>query len=124
MGGDCITTHLINSSIVGVNMSEAAIKLALGENYELVPYRNSGKTVCVRFIPSALGTVKGITGLERANNMTGILRTEIWCKIGEKYGEANSNSGRFGFVLAEGASREEALENCESAMKEINIMLE
>lgn len=124
MGGDSITTYLINNSIIGVNMSEAAIKLSLGEKFELGDYANSGKTVCVRFIPSASGTVKEILGLEKASRMAGIIRTEIWCKVGEKCDEANSNAERFGFVLAEGACREEALRNCESAIKEIKIILE
>ena len=33
IGGDCIITYLINNSIVGVNMSEIAIKLSLGEKF-------------------------------------------------------------------------------------------
>ena len=124
MGGDCISTYLINNSIVGTNMSEAAIRLSLGEKIELGAYANSGKTVCVRFIPSTSGIVTEITGLEKASSMPGIIRTEIWCKVGEFYGKANSNSERFGFVLAEGASREETLKKCDNAIKVIEIKQE
>lgn len=124
MGGDCITTYLINNSIDGINMSEMAIRLALGESPTIPEYRNRDHAVAVRFIPSCKGVVKEIRYADEATMVKDVLRVEIWAKVGEVYEEASSNSQRFGFVIAKGKTKEEALATCQKAIDYIQIIME
>ena len=124
MGGDYISTHLVDNSVVGVNMSEIAIRLALGEEPVLPEYKNSDDIVAVKFIPAKEGTVKEITGIEKVLSSESVVKAEAWCEIGKHYKAAVSNSERFGYVIAKGKTREEAFENCEKAVREISIVIE
>lgn len=48
------------NSIEGINMTEAVIKLALGEKIDITNYGNSGKSVAIKFMPASSGKIKSI----------------------------------------------------------------
>lgn len=123
-GGGCITSYLIETSVVGVNMIETGIRLSLGEKIDLPDYKNSGICSAVRFIQSKDGIVKSITGASSAAGLDFVVDVRLICKVGNKYSKKTDNSSRFGYVVCKGATNQEALDNCEKAIKLINIEME
>ncbi len=123
-GGDCITSYLIDTSMVGVNMIELGIKLSLGEKIILPDYKNSGICSAVRFIPSKKGIVKSINGVSDVAGLDNVIDVRLTCKIGKKYSKKTDNTARFGYVVCKGKSNQEALDNCEKAISLINIEMD
>lgn len=124
MGGDCITTYLVNTSVSGVNMAESAIKLSLGEKLDLNKYKNSGICSAIKFIPAKKGTIISINGTSKAASLDNIICLKIIGKIGMNYDEAKNNSARFGYVVCKGKTTLEALSECQKAIDLINIEME
>lgn len=123
LGAEWITSHLIRNSVVGIDMVEAMIRLALGEELEGWDYRGSGEFVASRFMPSREGVFLGLRGMDAAAGSKGVIHVECHGFPGERYGNAVDNSGRFASVVARGASREEALANCERALGMIEVQM-
>lgn len=121
MGGDCITTHLINNSIEGINMTEAVIKLALGEKVDITNYGNSGKSVAIKFMPASSGKIKSIDGVDNAKKVEGVIHVEIIAKIGQEYSSAKDDTARFAYIVACGNSKKNSLEICDKAISNIKI---
>lgn len=124
LGGDWITSYLIDTSLSGICMTQAAIEMAMGEKIEIKEYHNSDTAVAVRFIPAQEGTVKDIRGIEQAKAIDGIIKVEVTAVPGKRYVQATDDSERFGYVIAKGCTTEEALANCNSAMNAISILME
>ncbi len=123
LGGDWITSYLIETSIKGINMIEAAIHLALGEPLDMIDYRNSGEAAAVLFLPSQTGRVIAIRGIEEAKRSKGIIRLEILAEIGKTYSEAIDDTERFGYIIAKGQTKNDALICCEDAIKKLSITM-
>ena len=124
LGGDCITSYLIDESVIGINMTEATIKLCLGIKPDVTQFSNSGVCSAVRFIPAKEGTLKGITGEKEAEALMGVKKICITGKIGKHYSDATDDSARFGYVVCVGNSTEEALQRCQNAINTIRFELE
>lgn len=121
LGGDCITSYLIDGSITGIDMTKAAIKLALGERLQSLSYSNSGRFFAVKFIPSSKGTIKSIDGIDEARKTAGVIHVESTGVAGKDYKAAVDDSSRFAFVVASGDNREDALSCCDGAIEKISI---
>lgn len=124
LGGDCITSYLINTSVQGINMTEAAINLCLGIKPDVTHYKNSGICSAVRFIPTVEGILTSITGIEAAKKMLGVKKIRITGKIGQQYSYATDDSTRFGYVVCEGSTTAEALQRCQNAIDMIKFQLD
>ncbi len=124
LGGDCITSFLIDNSVSGVNMTAAAILLAMGKTPDISNYRDSGKSVAIKFIPTKKGLLKEINNVEKASSMDGTIAVFITGKVGKIYEDATDDSARFGYVVCEGATTKEAMDLCDKAISEINFVLE
>mgnify|MGYP002537057345 CR=1 FL=1 len=124
MGGDCISTYLLDNSVTGVRMTDAAIMLALGEKVRVSSYSNSGQYVVSEFIPSQKGRLTAIEGAEGLQNMPGIIYSEILGKIGACYDDAKDDSSRFGYVVASGVTLDEAKRNAKNAVDSVEFILE
>ncbi len=124
LGGDCITTHLLETSVTGINMVQAAIELALGKKPDVSSYTDSGVSVGIRFIPAQKGTLKSINGIEAAQNSEGVIKLVIIGKVGNLYSEATDDSARFGYVICKGASTEEAQQRCLEAIKKLRFEIQ
>ena len=117
MAGDTISTYLIDASVRGVDMAEAAIRIALGEPLQLADYENSGESAAVRFIGSRPGTLVAVGGVESAKLIPSVINVTVTGQKGKTYEEARSNTDRLGFVVAKGKSKAEALAHCDEAMR-------
>ena len=124
LGGDCITTYLIDTSVSGIDMAQAAIEMSLGITPDVNNYKNSGKCAGIRFIPAEEGTLKEIRGLEEAEKTDNLIKIEITGVIGKKYSKATDDSARFGYVICEGTTTEEALGRCAKVMEKIKFVIE
>ncbi len=123
LGAEWITSYLIWNSVVGIDMTESMIRLALGEKLTDWDYYDSGEFVASRFMPSRAGMFLGLRGLDAAAASKGVIRVERHGFPGERYGKAVDNSARFASVVARGASKEEALANCERALGLISAQM-
>ena len=121
LGGDCITTHLVPLS-TGVDMVEITIRIALGES-PVIPKIN-GCGSAIRYFRQSSGIVRSIEGISQAEKMKGIREIQIVHGIGEKIGEVNDSASRMGFVIAQDATAEDAVKDCENALKAIQIIVE
>lgn len=123
LGGDWITSHLVWNSVTGIDMVECMIKLALGEELSDWNFSDSGNVVATKFLPAREGVLLGLSGLGDAAMVPGVIHVEAHGTVGERYGKAVDDSARFASVVACGATTEEALENCEQALKQITVKL-
>ena len=120
LGGDCITTHLVPLS-TGVNMVEASIRIAIGEKPDLKPKWNKG--AAIRYLRTATGTIKEITGIEKAEKVPGVKQVSIVHSIGEQIGEIKSSVDRAGFVIAQSEDAAKAIAVAEKAIRAIDIVV-
>lgn len=121
LGGDCITTHLVPLS-TGVNMVECCIRIALGEEPDLEPKFNKGSAI--RYFSQEPGVVKDIVGVEQAQAMNGVRQVSIVHGVGEAVGQIDSSGARMGFVIAQAADANAAVDVCEKARDIIKITIE
>ena len=123
LGGDWITSYLIDNSVDGVDMVGCMVRLALGEKLGPLDCRNSGDFVATRFLPACEGVLLGLDGLDAAAAVPGGVHVERHGAPGRRYGKAVDDSSRFASVVAKGASREEAFASCERALSLIEVRM-
>lgn len=116
LGGDFITTHLVPLS-TGIDMVKAVINLACGEKIDIIPKFEKGSAI--RFLSSKPGVINKIDGLENAKQVDGVIEAEILKNIGEESKEICNSHDRLGYVIAQGNSAVEAINNCEKAISNI-----
>lgn len=121
LGGGCITSHLVPLS-TGVDMIEANINVALGNPIEIEPKFHKG--AAIRFFNSHAGVLTGIKGVEKALTDNGVKEVGFFSKIGDQVNELKTGLDRIGYVIAQGETRDEAIENCAQAMDEITLTIE
>ena len=121
MGGDNITTHLVPLS-TGVDMVEATIKVALGEDPDIQPTLHCGSAI--RYFDVPFGTIKSIGGVEEAERLPGVKQITFTKGVGEESTPIECSNDRIGSVIAQGATAEEAARACEETMKRIMIIIE
>lgn len=118
MGGDNITTHLVPLS-TGIDMVGATIKVALGEEPDIEPTLHCGSAIRYFEVPS--GTIKAIEHVEEAKNVSGVKQITFTKEVGEESTPIHCSNDRIGFVIAQGATAEEAVKACDEAMKVIHV---
>ena len=123
LGGDWITSYLIWNSVKGVDIVERMIELALGEKTFDWSYTNSNQFVATRFMPASEGELLSIEGLDAAMASEGVIHVEAHGIIGKKYEKATDDSNRFASVVACGATKNDAMLNCERALNLITAKL-
>lgn len=123
LGGDWITSHLIWNSVSGIDMVETMIKQALGEELSALSYSDSGKFVATKFLPAREGVLQELNGIETARDSEGVIHVEVHGVVGKRYGKAVDDSARFASVVASGNTKEEALTNCDRALRLIEVQM-
>ena len=123
LGGDCITSYLIDTSVSGINMTQAAVEQSLGIKPDISNFDNSGICSAVRFIPTQKGALKSIKGVANAEKVSGVIKVYISGKIGKYYSDATDDSARFGYVVCKGETTKEALQRCQDAVELIDFEL-
>ena len=120
MGGDNITTHLVPLS-TGIDMVGSTIKVAMGEQPDIVPTLHCGSAI--RYFEVQFGTIKSIEGVEDAKKIPGVKQITFTKGIGEESTPIHCSNDRIGFVIAQGATAEDAVMACEKAIKTIKITI-
>lgn len=120
MGGDCITTHLVPLS-TGIDMVGATIDVACGKKPDICPRHSKG--AAIRYIDTAEGTLKSISGLEDARQIPGIFEVTVVKEPGAQVGEIKSSVDRVGFVIAQADTPEDAIAVCQAAIENITVEL-
>lgn len=121
LGGGCITTYLLDTSVAGINMAESAIHLALGEKPDLTGYHDSGIASAVRFISAENGRLLSVNGTELAAQLPNVIDVETMASPGDYFRTTVDNAGRVGFVVAKGPSPTIALDTCSKAIGMIHF---
>ena len=120
MGGDNITTHLVPLS-TGIDMVGSTIKVALGEELDIEPTLHCGSAI--RYFKVPFGTIKSIENLDEAKQIPGVKQITFTKGVGEDSTPIHCSNDRIGFVIAQGATAEDAANACEEAMKCIYITI-
>ena len=121
MGGDNITTHLVPLS-TGIDMVGSTIKVALGEEPDITPSLHCGSAI--RYFEVPFGTIKAIENVEEAKSIPGVKQITFTKEVGEESTPIQCSNDRIGFVIAQGATAEEAVRACEEAMTKIKITID
>lgn len=124
LGGGCISTYLLDTSISGICLAEETIRIALGEPLQKISFKDSGNAVAVRFVLAQTGTICSITGLDEALKSEGLIKLQLLGEVGQHYNQTADNASRIGFVVAKGRSTREALDKCDSIISKIRITYE
>lgn len=121
MGGDNITTHLVPLS-TGIDMVGATIKVALGEDPDVTPVLDRGSAI--RYFEAAYGTITAIENVDEAERIPGVRQITFTKGIGEASTPIRSSNDRLGFVIAQGATAEDAVQACEAVLRAVKISIE
>lgn len=121
LGGDCITTHLVPLS-TGVDMVEASIRIALGEETDVTRVFNKGSAI--RYLDVSNGVISSVSGIDGVKKIPGVIQFSLVHGIGERVGEIKSSSDRVGFVVVQADTACEAVNLAERCLKKIDIRIE
>lgn len=121
LGGDCITTHLVPLS-TNVDMVEACIRIALGEEPDINPTLH--KVSAIRYFSQDHGIIKSITGIEEAEQLEGVKQISMVHAVGEQLHAIESSGDRIGFIIVQADSLDNAIKIYRNAMSLINIEVE
>ncbi|MBQ9874359.1 MAG: ATP-grasp domain-containing protein [Thermoguttaceae bacterium] len=120
MGGDCITTHLVPLS-TGIDMTEATLRVACGEEPDVAPKFQKG--AAIRYFDVPVGVLDSISGVDEARAIPGVRQISIVKEIGERIGEICGSGDRLGFVIAQAKTADEAISICEKAIAAIKVVV-
>ena len=118
MGGDSITTYLVPLS-TGIDMVKATIQVALGEEPDITPKFKCGSAI--RYFNAPYGTIKAISGVEKAKKVPGVKLITFTKEVGEESVPIRCSNDRIGSVIAQGEAAEAAVSVCEIVERVINI---
>lgn len=105
-GGGVMTSGIIIPTISGVNISEMLVREAINEPFEVKP-NNINNFVMLDFLIFDPGRVGEIKGFIEASNVPGVIYLKLLIKEGDIIESPVSGTGRHGFAIFVGCSREE-----------------
>jgi len=126
--GGMMAEHLLHA--LGIDLLEIALRLALGEPVTSEHLRERfRRPVAIRFLTAEPGTltpgrVTRIGTLGPALAAPGVLAAEVYSEVGETIRPVQVISDRRGYVIAEGPTREEAIERADAAALLVDIEVE
>lgn len=121
MGGDNITTHLVPLS-TGIDMVGSTIKVSLGEQPDIEPTLHCGSAI--RYFQVPFGTIKAIENVEEAKKIKGVRQITFTKGVGEESTPIQCSNDRIGFVIAQGATAEDAVDACKKAIELVRIRID
>jgi biotin carboxylase len=108
---------------LGIDLNALTLAAALGRGVHVPDARPSGGA-CVRFLVAPQGRLAGVDGVREALELDGVLDAVPYRPPGWTFGPLRVGADRAGFVLARGASREEALGRAERAAECIRFRVD
>lgn len=121
LGGDNITTHLVPYS-TGINMVEASIKIAIGEEIDIT--KKIDMASAARYKKCDIGKIIEISGIDEAREVSGIKDIKIVHKVGDYSNVIKSSNDRVCYVISQEDSVEKAIESCEKALEKIKVKVQ
>ena len=124
LSGGWLSTHQIPAA-TGVDLVNTVMSEALGievSEKELLVSKN--KATAIRYFFPDKGKITSIEGLNEMKNSPGVLKFGIFKNVGELQPQVKMHPDRFGYVLAEGETRNEAIALVDNAMKKLKIKVE
>ena len=123
LGGDCITSHLVQLS-TGIDMLKETIITLCGGKPDIVPKFQKG--AAIRFLtankPGVLVRVEGIQKAEKAN---GIVEVSMIMKQGDVItGDIGSSDDRIAYVIAQDEDPIKAIADAETAINMLTVVEE
>ncbi len=107
--------------VYGVDMIGETLKGFAGK-FEGVKKGGQGGAA-IRYMQTLAGTVVGLTGVEEAGKLDGVVRADIGIKLGATVKESRHSAERPGYVLAIGNTRQDAVSNADRALRNILVEL-
>lgn len=121
LGGDRITSHLVPLA-TGVDLVEASIRVALGEEPDLTPTLD--RAAAIRYMQAPPGRVRTVHGVEAARKAPGVVDLDVEVGPGDRVDEIRSSGDRPGWVIAIGEGAREAVARAERARDAVRIETE
>jgi biotin carboxylase len=104
----------------GVDLNGLALAAALGEPTR-APEPATAGGACVRFLVPPEGELLGVEGLGKARQVDGVVDARVYRRPGWTFGSFRRGADRAGFVIARGASRDDALDRAARAAALIRL---
>lgn len=120
-GGGHIFGQIVEA-VSGICMPQALARILLGERPDVRPAYQHG--ACYKFFNAPQGVFRAVYGLEEAKKMPGILDFGFFMKAGTVVGPVSGDADRPGYIVSRGATREEARENAERALRSLHFEME
>jgi len=109
----------------GVNLVEAALKIAVGLEPDLDKLRPGfNKGVVNRYFFPSPGRLLRIRGEEEVRKLPWVKKLEFWYNPGDMVPEVKSHADRFGVFIVTGETRQEAEQRAEQVYNSIEIDVE
>lgn len=121
LGGDNITTHLVPYS-TGVNMVEASINIAIGEEIDIKKKFDLASAIIYK--KCDLGKIIEITGISEATKVAGIKDIKIIHGVGDYSAVIKNSNDRVGYAISQHDTVKQAINSCETALKKIEIKVQ
>ena len=120
LAGDYMTSKLVPMS-TGVNMNKGTVKIALGEEADIIPKWD--RPVASRYyLKPVLGRIVDIKGVDEASSIKGVREVIIERGVGEIATEVRHSPDRLAVVIAQGDTVEESIRICEEALDKIKFI--
>ena len=121
LSGGWFASHQIPHA-TGINLMEAAIRISLGlEPPDSLLRKSKNRAVSTRYWFPPAGEIVSIKGIDELSGKDGVIHYEIFRGVGEIQPSIQKHSDRFGFVICEGPTAEEAIERVESAISCVSV---
>ncbi len=124
LSGGWFASHEIPAA-TGVSLVDAVISYALGENVSHEHFKPKWDySTAIRYWFPESGRIKAITGEEILKETPGLLQYGFFRKLGEIQPIIHMHPDRFGYVLVQGANREEAITRVEEAISSLHVEIQ
>ena len=110
----------------GINVLKPLLQMTVGLSPDLDEIKPKYDLGCAQryIIPIEQGVITNISGMDEAINSTGVQMYNFFMpKVGDRIKKSTNHSERFGQIICSGASREEAIQRCETAISKIKISI-
>ena len=114
----------------GIDLVELQVRLALGEEIADEHLRpRFEQPLAIRFLtarpgPLPTGRVRSVGSLDLAREAPGVERVETWIEVGETIRPVQRDGDRRGYVIATGATTDDALRRADAAARLVEVEVE
>lgn len=109
----------IVEAVSGISMPQALTQILLGENVD--PSAKYHRGACYKFFNAPSGIFQSVDNLEAARAMPGIIDLGFTMAPGTHVHAMDHGANRPGFVVSQGANREEAIQRAEAAFQSLKF---